>query len=208
MKKSITAKSLIVPLFLFFINTYAQVGVGTTTPTNTLDVNGWVKVGDQTATGSNVTGSIRYNSTNVCMEFYDGVIWKCIGQPKMQTFIINDGIDETLSGTGINYVNVVATGYGTIKTFTVNNVAPGSKILFLVEVGLNLGKKKNGSYANSYKIYGNGIFEQYEIASTGARDVVSYFAWGNPNNASTNNLTFNFECNQEYNNLKITTLVF
>lgn len=196
---------LIIPQIYF-----AQVGIGTTTPANTLDVNGWVKVGNESVIGANsVQGSIRFNSQKKCMEFHDGTSWACIGQPKMQTAVLFDAVNANLGGSGItNYTGGSTGGYGGIRNFSVNNVAPGARVLFLVEIALHTQVKANAAFTNSYKIYGNGVFQEYKIPASGSRDVASFFVWGNPNNLISSNLTFAFESNQTYNFLKITTLVF
>src|ERR1700744_3877970 len=52
-----------------------NVGIGTTTPTQTLDVNGWVKLGDQNAPvppNTHTEGSIRYNRTTKTVEYNSG----------------------------------------------------------------------------------------------------------------------------------------
>lgn len=188
----------------------AQVGIGTTSPANTLDVNGWIKVGNESVVGaSSVQGSLRYNAQKKCMEFYDGTSWACIGQPKMETTVLFDAVDANLGGSGItNYTTSTTGGYGGIRNFSVNNVAPSSRVLFLVEIALHTSLKVNGSFANTFKIYGNGVFQEYKIPAAGMKDVASFFVWGSPNNVTFSNLTFSFESNQTYNFLKITTLVF
>lgn len=66
-------------LSAYIVNVFGQtpntVGIGTNTPTQKLDVNGWIKVGNQTAPvppNSHDEGSIRYNSTLKRMQFNDG----------------------------------------------------------------------------------------------------------------------------------------
>lgn len=54
----------------------AQVGVNQPKPEQTLDVNGKIKVGDDTATPTE--GTIRYNSPEKDFEGHDGTEWKSL----------------------------------------------------------------------------------------------------------------------------------
>lgn len=57
-----------------------RVGVGTTIPASTLDVNGEIKVGNSGAICSAAEeGSQRYNSVSKRMEFCNGTLWKDLG---------------------------------------------------------------------------------------------------------------------------------
>lgn len=53
-----------------------KVGIGTTTPTELLDINGAIKVADATATPAK--GTIRFNPANNDFEGFDGTIWKSL----------------------------------------------------------------------------------------------------------------------------------
>ena len=55
------------------VYTAGNVGIGTSTPQATLDVNGAIKVGNTTATP--VAGMIRFNTTTNKFEGYDGTAW-------------------------------------------------------------------------------------------------------------------------------------
>ncbi len=59
-----------------------NVGIGTSTPTEMLDVNGGIKVGTtiNTCQAEN-EGTMRYDSTNKVMEFCDATSWKPMGSP-------------------------------------------------------------------------------------------------------------------------------
>lgn len=60
------------------IDASSQVGIGSSTPKATLDVNGDVKIGNSSATCSATTaGSIRYNSGS--LEYCDGATWQVVG---------------------------------------------------------------------------------------------------------------------------------
>lgn len=201
-------------LILFFftiISAYGQVGIGTTNPSNQLDVNGWLELGDQTIAGTNVEGAMRYNSTNKCMEFYNGLVWNCIGRtPKMQTFRLLDGIDESISGSATNNVGPFSEGgYDSSERFpfVVNNVLEGDKILFLVEVVVNAELRKYIAYQNSMKIYGNGIFVEKDMPGLKRADSISTFFWSDSVNTS-GNLTFYFEVNMALADVRITSIIF
>lgn len=189
---------------------YSQVGINTNNPQNTLDVNGWVKVGNQNnLQGTSAEGSLRYNTIKKCLELYDGNGWNCIGQPTTQEFLIRDGIDNTISTNGSsNYINESTSGYGSINTITVNNVTPGCKILFLIEITLGTKNRINATYLNSFKIYGNGVFKEFDLPNSANKDSASFFVWGTPNNTSMTNLNFFVESNMSYYNLKITSIIY
>ena len=69
-------------LALLFLGTtaHAQVGVNTTTPTQTLDVNGKLKVADDNTPPEK--GTIRFNDTTDEFEGYDGTEWKVLSLEK------------------------------------------------------------------------------------------------------------------------------
>ena len=53
-----------------------DVGIGTTSPADTLDVNGGVKIGaDSNTCSSSIKGAVRYNSTLNLLEFCNGAAW-------------------------------------------------------------------------------------------------------------------------------------
>lgn len=194
--------------FLFIpLNLYAQVGIGTTSPSNQLDVMGWVELGDESSTGNDVEGTIRYNGSLKCIQFYDGSSWNCIGRPKVQNFDLRDGIDETLSGNVNNIIDYNGGGYGTQYSFTVNDIQTGDIVLFLVELVVHDNLRKNAAYENSIKIWGNGIFEQKDMPGINMEETYSTYFWADDVNTS-GNLSFILEVNMNMADAKITTLVF
>ncbi|MGB1247800.1 MAG: proprotein convertase P-domain-containing protein, partial [Chitinophagales bacterium] len=55
---------------------FAQnVGIGTATPSQKLDVDGWIQVGDETTGTTGEAGTVRYNDTDDVMEWHDGTTW-------------------------------------------------------------------------------------------------------------------------------------
>lgn len=191
---------------IFF--SFSQVGIATDNPQNNLDVNGWVKIGNQ----NDVTpseGAIRFNETNNNLELYNGVNWSTVGEPKTQRFTLRDGIDETVTTNTANFINAFNSGFGTPFDFTIENVLPNSNILFLVEISGNNNLRSNWDFNSQYKIYGNGVnILNIDIPSTGTNNTYNYFHWGTTNNADIQNLTFSFENNVGFHNLVITTIIF
>ena len=195
--------------FIFANILVAQVGIGTTNPSNQLDVVGWVELGDETQTGNSVEGTMRYNNTLKCIQFYDGNTWACIGRPKIQDFVLRDAIDENQSGNVNNITDYNGGSYQASARlpFVVNDVHAGDNILFLVELVVNDNLIKAGLYDNSLKIYGNGVFEEKDMPGINMEETYSSFIWANDVNSS-GNLTFYFEVNMNLADAKITTLVF
>ena len=56
------------------IITNGNVGIGTTTPTEKLEVNGAIKIGE-TSAATPTAGTIRFNTTTSKFEGYDGSAW-------------------------------------------------------------------------------------------------------------------------------------
>ncbi len=59
----------------FMVRGDGRVGIGTSTPSQLLDINGWIKLGDEnvsTPPNSNDEGSIRYNSSSKNIEYNNG----------------------------------------------------------------------------------------------------------------------------------------
>ena len=192
------------------IDGVGDVGIGTmSNPDNKLVVEGYIKPGDQNSGDNDNEGAMRYNSSKKCMEFYNGTTWKCIGEPNMQTFIIRDGINQTWDGGGSNLTNWHTGGYGLQNNFTVNDVRPNAKILFLIEMVSGTGDRRaNGGFNSSYKLYGNGIWQEFDQVLTGNDEAQTQVIWGVTNNANIGNLNFTYESNGHYCNVKITAITF
>lgn len=56
------------------VNSDGNVGIGTTTPTEKLEVNGAIKIGE-TSAATPTAGTIRFNTTTSKFEGYDGTAW-------------------------------------------------------------------------------------------------------------------------------------
>ena len=67
-----------------------NVGIGTSTPESTLEVNGKINVGDDNQTDQ--AGDIRYNASNQDFEGFDGTAWLSLtGKTKVHTLNIGAG---------------------------------------------------------------------------------------------------------------------
>ncbi|MFN8239091.1 MAG: hypothetical protein U0T77_13055 [Chitinophagales bacterium] len=174
-----------------------------------LKVNGYVTVGtetDATATAP-PSGTIRYNTTRKCMEYYDGTYWICMGPPTVQKVTVRDIIDGNYTGTGCNACSGWAGSYGGTYNFTINNLYAGQKIMFYVEVFLDNDTHKNGAYANAMKLYGNGYWSEDESPSPGWEASITKVFPAQQINA-TGNLGFTFESNQGFTDLRITAVAY
>lgn len=56
------------------ISNGGNVGIGTTTPTEKLEVNGAIKIGE-TSAATPAAGTIRFNTTTSKFEGYNGTAW-------------------------------------------------------------------------------------------------------------------------------------
>lgn len=56
-----------------------NVGVGTPAPSQRLDINGWIELGDEaSSTAPGTAGALRYNSGGF-LEYHDGTAWQTVG---------------------------------------------------------------------------------------------------------------------------------
>tara|TARA_R110000868_G_scaffold122768_1_gene325508 strand:- start:1131 stop:1811 length:681 start_codon:yes stop_codon:yes gene_type:complete len=98
---------LVVSFFIFF-NLSAQVGINTDTPEQALDVNGKLKIGDDSNTPNE--GSMRYNFTTKAFEGFNGTEWLnlspdnslkeyVVTAPEFNAFIDNEFARKSSIGT-------------------------------------------------------------------------------------------------------------
>lgn len=73
MKRIITIWVLSVLVNLAFAQT-GNFGIGTSSPSQKLDVDGWIELGDETTGAAGTTGTIRYNSSGK-VQYYNGSQW-------------------------------------------------------------------------------------------------------------------------------------
>lgn len=100
MSKSRTITTL---LLFFYLVGYAQerVGINTTTPTTTLDVNGMIKI--STTEDSPEAGSIRWNEITGDFEGYNGDRWISLTQVNMEWGEIpNESIESIILTTSLD----------------------------------------------------------------------------------------------------------
>ncbi|MBX7225440.1 MAG: hypothetical protein K1X55_05375 [Chitinophagales bacterium] len=145
------------------INSNGRVGIGTSSPANTLDVNGYVKLG--TSGGADVEGSMRYNSTKKCMEFHNGCGWRCIGLTSTQIVDIFDGFNEGSQCNG----GSSGGSYGNVYNFTVTGLQPGQVIVIDILFFVGAGCRGNAGFpTQSAKMYNSGLgfFYEDEIQSS------------------------------------------
>lgn len=106
-----------------------NVGIGVPAPQQRLDVDGWLRLADETAGGANLEGSVRYNSGGY-LEFHDGTAWQQVGQGIVRgnvdaaTATINSGGGFTVvsTGTGENTITF-GTPFTTPPTVVVTPMA-------------------------------------------------------------------------------------
>lgn len=67
----LAALCLLAPVVGFTQN----VGIGTPTPQNKLDVDGWLRLGDETTGANPGAGAVRYHSAGF-LEYHDGTAWQ------------------------------------------------------------------------------------------------------------------------------------
>lgn len=98
-------------LAIFIICGFAQVafpqnfGIDQPNPTEKLDVNGWIQVGNE-FTGSTATaGAIRYN-TNGTLQFFNGGAWQSMGLAA--TTFTNWGRNDCPAGSSVVYTGQAA----------------------------------------------------------------------------------------------------
>ena len=123
-------------LLLFLSYSFAQnVGINTNTPSQALDVDGWVEFGDETHTSPPTEGALRYNSGGF-MEFYDGTAWRAISEtPRIVRGTVNSQTGAIVRGSGFS-VTVNGTGDNTIAFDTPFASSP---IVTVTQLGAPLG---------------------------------------------------------------------
>lgn len=86
-----------------FINSVGNVGVGTTTPTAKLQVNGEIKLGNTSSTcNASTEGQQRYNATTKLMEFCNGTSWLNMnGSRRTVCSYYNDSHSTQITGQNI-----------------------------------------------------------------------------------------------------------
>ncbi len=97
MKKIIT----VLTISALTASAFAQnVGIDQASPTERLDVNGWIQVGNESAGSSATAGAIRYNS-NGSLQFFNGTMWRYMGS--QSTTFVNWGRNDCPAGSSVVY---------------------------------------------------------------------------------------------------------
>ncbi|MDZ4846623.1 MAG: hypothetical protein SH857_13870 [Chitinophagales bacterium] len=80
MKKYLITAIISAYSFLAFAQ---NMGIDQPSPTEKLDVNGWIQLGNQSSGSTGTTGAIRYNTIG-SLEFFDGTNWVAVGLPSVK----------------------------------------------------------------------------------------------------------------------------
>lgn len=133
------------PIILFFIHIVCldviaqKVGIGTNSPTQTFDVNGKVKIGDDATTPT--AGTVRWNAARNDFEGFDGTRWKSLTNTaqwgKLETFktentkiTASDGLAFDNFGTSVSIAGDYAI-IGAPSDDNGGNVNQGSAYIFV-----------------------------------------------------------------------------
>lgn len=85
-------------LSLIYLSAEAQnVGIGTSSPQQKLEVAGWVELGNESEGSSGTAGSIRYHSVGK-IQFYNGTAW-------IDLLSTNNSGDYTKGSQKIEHIN-------------------------------------------------------------------------------------------------------
>ncbi len=104
--KNITA--FLIVTFCFRLAFSQNLGIGESSPTQKLDVNGWIKVGNESAGSSATTGTFRYHSSGI-LQFFNGSAW--VNVTNATTTFINWGRNNCPSTSTIVYAGYAAGGH-------------------------------------------------------------------------------------------------
>lgn len=184
------------------LNNVGNLGIGDNNPNNKLEVNGWMRIGNQNATGVAEEGAIRYNNSFKCVQFYNGWRWRCIGEPDFEQVVMYDGYNHFNN----SFAFKTAGYFYDIMPFNVTNVYPGERLVFHVHILVGTGFPSN-NWQHAYKIYGasaTGIFyENFDIPPFLASNGSGWFSddfeiFAPPNQTPGGNLQLYFEYNGDF----------
>lgn len=86
-----------------------NIGINQASPSQKLDVAGWVKVGNESAGSSGTAGTIRYHSSGK-LQYFNGSVW--VDMRQSVTFI-NWGRNDCPSGSALVYAGPIGGGHYT-----------------------------------------------------------------------------------------------
>lgn len=94
---------------------FSQTGLGVdkAAPSQKLDINGWLEVGNESAPGTGSAGTIRYHSSGK-LQFHNGSGWVNVGVRTVN--FINWGRNDCPSGTSLVYTGQVGGSYYDLGT--------------------------------------------------------------------------------------------
>ena len=151
---SLTMKNLLLLITICFHATmFSQVGIGTETPTSTLDVNGEIEIGNSNAACTNTNeGAMRYNQATSQIQFCDGTAWVSlkINNASSAYASINQAVNPPLQNIGNVFETLILPDFSTTGSAIKYNNATG---VFTLEA--------NRTYALTASI--NHTNDQYSI---------------------------------------------
>lgn len=167
MKSIFTVASL---LIFSFIAHAQNVGVGTNTPNQKLEVAGWIELGNQTEGTTGTAGSIRYHSVLKLIQYFDGTSWIDLLPASAA------GDDDWLySGVNLYNGNTGNVGIGTTSFTEKVNIGGDLRVLGSGAT-IGLSNVANGAIIvdNTLGLDGNEIMFDItaNIGTVGAQDVV------------------------------------
>lgn len=118
--------------FSFLITNAQNIGIGTNTPVQTLDVNGAIKIGNST---NNQAGSIRYNGGT--FEGGNGTTWKNLEGLPSKSIIISQTADTT---------SIKAAGFSVFKQMDIWDT-----------VNISIGTNYPGSWSSGFPVSVAGV---------------------------------------------------
>lgn len=77
---------IILNLIALALHSQSKIGINTSNPQSTLDVNGSVRVGDDNSTTTPPAGTIRFDANRSIFEGYNGVEWRNFSPDPRETF--------------------------------------------------------------------------------------------------------------------------
>lgn len=133
-------------LLLCYVSSAQNVGVGTSSPNQKLEVAGWIELGNQTEGVTGTAGAIRYHSVSKTIQYFDGSTWI-----DLLTASGAGDNDWTISGSNMYNANAGSIGIGT-TTYTEKLNIGGD-----VKINGSGGTIGLSNVANGYLLIGNDL---------------------------------------------------
>lgn len=156
--------SITAGVFFYFSSAAQNTGIGTTTPVQTLDVNGAIKVG---STNNNQPGSIRYNAGN--FEGGNGSSWKSLEGLPSKSIIISQATDtaaiKTAGYSVLRQMDLWDTGYISLSTNYPGSWSNGFPLSSTVVIPPLAASNEAVIYNNRFIFWGSDAYlYAYDIA--------------------------------------------